>query len=101
MRSHFILSSVKKISANFPILREARREVLEDLMDIENAKLVLKWFNEGKIKLKIKDVEIPSPFALNLILEGQSDLIRIEDKQEFLKRMHQLHLDEINKRNKD
>jgi ATP-dependent Lhr-like helicase len=101
MRSHFILSSVKKISANFPILREARREVLEDLMDIENAKLVLKWFNEGKIKIKIRDVEIPSPFALNLILEGQSDLIRIEDKQEFLKRMHQLHLDEINKRNKD
>jgi len=98
MRSHFILSSVKKISNNFPILREARREVLEDLMDIENAKLVLKWFSEGKIKMKIKDVEIPSPFALNLILEGQSDLIRIEDKQNFLKRMHQLHLDEIEKK---
>jgi ATP-dependent Lhr-like helicase len=98
MRSHFILSSVKKISANFPILREARREVLEDLMDIENAKLVLKWFNEGKIKIKIRDVEIPSPFALNLILEGQSDLIRIEDKQEFLKRMHQLHINEIEKK---
>jgi ATP-dependent Lhr-like helicase len=98
MRSHFILSSVKKISNNFPILREARREVLEDLMDINNAKLVLDWIKKGKIKLKIVDVVLPSPFSLNLLLEGQSDLIRIEDKQDFLKRMHQLHLDEIKKK---
>ena len=100
MRSHFILSSVKKISDNFPILREARREVLEDLMDIESTKLVLSWIKEGKVKIKIREVEIPSPFALGLILEGQSDLIRIEDKQEFLKRIHEMHLKEIEKRKK-
>ncbi len=95
MKSHFILAAVKKISKDFPILKEARREVLEDLMDVENAKLVLQWIREGKIQIKIKDVKLPSPFALNLILQGHSDLIRIEDKQEFLKRMHELHLKEI------
>ncbi len=91
MKSHFLLHAVKKISSEFPILREARREVLEDLMDIENAKLVLTWIKEGRVKLKICDVGIPSPFALGIIMQGQSDLIKIEDKQAFLKRMHELH----------
>ena len=91
VKSQFLLYAVKKISKDFPILREARREVLEDLMDIANAKLVLEWIKSGKLKVKIKDVKLPSPFALNLILQGHADLIRIEDKQEFLKRMHELH----------
>lgn len=91
MKSHFVLAAVKKISLEFPILREARREVLEDLMDIQNAKLVLQWISEGRVKLKIRDVDIPSPFALGILLEGQADLIKIEDKQKFLKRMHELH----------
>jgi len=95
MKSHFLLAAVKKISSEFPILREARREVLEDLMDIENCRLVVQWLKEGRIKLKIRDTLLPSPFALGIILQGQSDLIRIEDKQAFLKRMHELHLKEI------
>ena len=95
MKSHFVLAAVRKISSEFPILREARREVLEDLMDIENAKLVLKWIKEGRVKLKIRDTELPSPFALGILLEGQSDLIKIEDKQAFLRRMHELHVKRI------
>jgi intein/homing endonuclease len=88
MSSHFLISAVKKLSDNFPILREARREVLEDLMDIENARKVLDWIKEGKIKIEYKDTNLPSPFSLNLILQGYSDLIKIEDKIAFLKRMH-------------
>ena len=48
MKSHFLINAVKKISDEFPILREARREVLEDLMDIQNAKVVLDWIKKGK-----------------------------------------------------
>ena len=61
-------------------------------MDIENAKKVIGWINEGKVKVKTVQTEIPSPFAANLILQGQSDLIRIEDRQEFLRRMHEEHV---------
>ncbi|MCK9595963.1 ATP-dependent helicase [Candidatus Pacearchaeota archaeon] len=95
MKSHFLLAAVRKISAEFPILREARREVLQDLMDIENAKLVLTWIREGRIKLKVRDTDLPSPFALGIIMQGQSDLIKIEDKQAFLKRMHDLHVKKV------
>ncbi|MCK9568062.1 ATP-dependent helicase [Candidatus Pacearchaeota archaeon] len=92
MKSHFVLAAVRKISSEFPILREARREVLEDLMDIENTKLVLQWIKEGRVKLKVRDTELPSPFALGIIMQGQSDLIKIEDKMSFLRRMHELHV---------
>ena len=98
MKSHFLLARVKKISSDFPILREARREILEDLMDIENAKIVLKWISEKKVKIKIIETNLPSPFALNLIIQGHTDLIKIEDKQRFLKRMHQLHIKEVQRR---
>ena len=37
MHSHFLLSAVNELSKDFPILREARREVLNDLMDINHA----------------------------------------------------------------
>ena len=94
MKSHFLFFSVKKLTNEFPILREARREVLEDLMDIENTKKVVGWIKEGKIKIKIRETQLPSPFSLNLIIQGHMDLIRIEDKQAFLKRMHKLHVKE-------
>ncbi|MBI2046937.1 ATP-dependent helicase [Candidatus Pacearchaeota archaeon] len=97
MKSGFLLGSVKKLDENFPILKEARREVLNDLMDIENTKLVIEWIQAGRIKIKETRTKLPSPFALNLIIQGYSDLIRVEDKMNFLKRMHQLHMKEIEK----
>ncbi len=92
MKSHFLYHAVKKLTSEFPILREARREVLEDLMDIENTRKVLNWIKSGRIKVSIRETNLPSPFATNLILQGYSDLIRIEDRQDFLKRIHQEHL---------
>ncbi|MFA5992968.1 MAG: ATP-dependent helicase [Candidatus Pacearchaeota archaeon] len=92
MKSYFLMNAVKKVSKTFPILQEARREVLEDVMDIENTTFVLKQIKDGLINIKIRETQLPSPFALNLMLQGHTDLIKIEDKQEFLKRMHELHV---------
>ena len=83
---------MKKISNEFPILQEARREVMEDLMDVSNAENVLKWIERGSIKFRMKDVPLVSPFGLNLVIQGRSDLIKMEDRAKFLKRMHELHL---------
>ena len=98
MKSHFLLAAVKKITRAFPILREARREVLEDLMDVENAKVVLRDIQNKKVQVKIVETDLPSPFALHLVLQGHTDLLRIEDKQAFLRRMHELHVKNIVKR---
>ncbi len=93
--SMILMSAVKRISPNFSILKEARREVLQDLMDIENAKLVLKQIEEKKIRIKQITTTIPSPFALNLVMQGHLDVMRMEDKMEFLRRMHQMTLAKI------
>jgi len=98
MKSHFLISAVKKISKNFPILREAKREVLKDLMDLENTRKVVDWIKTGEVGVNVDYVKIPSPFALNLILQGHMDLMRLEDKQEFLKRMHEVYKKEIKKK---
>jgi ATP-dependent helicase Lhr and Lhr-like helicase len=99
MKSHFLIASVRKISQEFPILKEAKREVLEDLMDIDRTKIVLDLIHSGKVKLSYNNVKIPSPFSLNLLLQGHLDLMKIEDKQDFLQRMHQVYIQEIERRN--
>jgi ATP-dependent Lhr-like helicase len=88
--SMLLMSAVRRISDDFCILKEARREVLEDLMDIENAKKIIKDIEDEKIKVKEITTQIPSPFAFNLALAGYTDVMKIEDRVEFLKRMHQM-----------
>jgi len=98
MKSHFLIAAVKKISKEFPILKEAKREVLEDLMDIKNAKKILQDIEKKQIIINSDHVKIPSPFSLNLLLQGHLDLMRIEDKQDFLRRMHKVYQEEIKKK---
>lgn len=92
VHSEFLYFAVKKISNEFPILREARREVMEDLMDVKNAEKVLGWIEEGRVKFKIVRTPLVSPFGLGLIMQGRVDLIRMEDRAKFLKRMHELQM---------
>ncbi|MBI2653158.1 ATP-dependent helicase [Candidatus Woesearchaeota archaeon] len=87
--SMILLNAVKRINPDFCILKEARREVLEDLMDIENASKVIEGTEQKKILIKEIHTNLPSPFAFNLILQGFTDLMKIEDKVEFVRRMHE------------
>ena len=93
--SMILLSAVKRLDDNFPILKEARREVLEDLMDIKNAKLLIKDIEEGRVKVKEINTETPSPFAFNIISQSYTDILKVEDKIEFLRRMHKKVLQKI------
>ncbi|MBM3309413.1 MAG: ATP-dependent helicase [Candidatus Altiarchaeales archaeon] len=98
MGSRILLSYVKKISEDFSILKEARREVLEDLMDIKSATWVVKQIKEGRIKVKVVSNDIPSPFAFGMIAQGYMDMLRIEERTEFVKRMHEAILIRIRDR---
>jgi ATP-dependent Lhr-like helicase len=93
--SMILLSAVKRISEQFIILKEARREVLEDLMDVDNATKILKMVEDQKIKVKELNTLIPSPFALNLVMQGFTDVLKVDDKIEFLKKMHKMVLAKI------
>ena len=93
--SMILMSAVRRVSKDFVILKEARREIMEDLMDIDNALKILEDKEKEVIEIKEVSSTIPSPFALNLILQGYSDVLKMEDRIEFLKRMHKLILAKI------
>jgi len=95
--SMLLISALKRISNDFSILKEAKREVLEDLMDVENTTKILKRIENEEIKLKEVHTTIPSPFAFNIVLQGYLDILKIEDKIKFLRNMHTLILAKIGK----
>ena len=93
--SMILINAVKRISPDFCILKEARREVLEDLMDLPTTKNLIKAIEERKIKIKNVQTDMPSPFAFKIVLDCHTDLLKIEDKMDFLKRMHARIMEKI------
>jgi len=89
MRSFVLQHVIERMDQHFPILREAYREVLEDAMDIENAGRVIQEIKGGKVRIEGQVVKAPSPFAFHIIMQGRMDLVKIEDRQTFLQRMHE------------
>ncbi len=87
--SMILMSAVRRISNNFPILKEARREVIEDLMDLKNAKLIIKGIEEREIKVETTNNSIISPFGIKILTQGYLDILKMEDKYNFLKRIHE------------
>jgi len=59
---------------------------------LPNAKKILKMIEEEKIKIKIINTPMVSPFGLGLYVQGRSDLIKMEDRAVFLRRMHELQM---------
>ena len=68
---------------------------MEDLMDIDNAIKIIGEKENGNIIIKESSTLIPSPFAFNLVVQGYSDILKMEDRVEFLRRMHKLVLAKI------
>jgi ATP-dependent Lhr-like helicase len=95
--SMILMNAVKRISPKFAILQEAKREVLEDLMDIENATFILKQIEQQRIRIREIHTTVPSPFAFNLVAQGFTDVMKIEDRIAFIRRMHKHVLAKIGK----
>ena len=69
--------------------------MLEDLMDLTNAKRVVGQLESGELRIEEQFTSLPSPFAFNIVLLGRTDMLKMEDRQEFLKRMHRMVLAKI------
>ena len=96
--SKILLKFVKEVDEHFAILDEARREVIEDYMDVNHAQNILKEIEEKKIVIKTIDTKIPTPFAFNLVSRGYLDVLKYEDRSEFIKRMHEAIMKKIKKK---
>ncbi|MEM3832693.1 MAG: ATP-dependent helicase [Thermoprotei archaeon] len=91
-----LLSLITEIN-NFPILKEAYREILEDKMDIENAKQILKQMKNDDIEIKFFIAnEVPSPFSHSIVTQGYSDVVLMEDRRKILQNLHRRLMEKLN-----
>ena len=88
VRSAYLLDTLGDME-NEPVIEETYREVLEDDMDIKNAKYVVEMIESGKMGVKVLPFTgTPSPFAHSIILSGFSDIVLMEDKSALLRELH-------------
>ena len=87
-RSAYLLESLANMD-NMPVIEETYREILEDDMDIKNAKYVLDLIGSGEMEVSVLPYNgTPSPFAHSIILSGFSDIVLMEDRTALLKELH-------------
>jgi len=97
MKGHFLISTIRnKHGEDFPMIKETYREIMDDAMDIKHAKQIIKEIENKNISYLQTEVDVPSPFSHNLLLQGSTDVIKMEDKKERLQKLHQQVLDRIN-----
>jgi ATP-dependent Lhr-like helicase len=90
-----LLRIISEMDENFPILKEAYREIEEDVMDIVNASSILKAIKSKKIKYSIIETSVPSPFSHNLVTIGETDVISIKNKKDYVRQLHRLVMKKI------
>jgi len=88
VRSTYLLETLGNME-NVPVIEETYREVLEDDMDIKNARVVLDMISNGEMSIDtVPYTGTPSPFAHNVILSGFSDIVLMEDRSALLRELH-------------
>ncbi|MCL2607322.1 MAG: ATP-dependent helicase [Methanomassiliicoccaceae archaeon] len=88
IRSSYLLETLGNMD-EMPVIEETYREVLEDDMDIKNARIVLDHIENKDMHIEtIPFNGTPSPFAHNAILSGFSDIVLMEDRSALLRELH-------------
>jgi len=95
LRSQRVLDWLHELE-DFPVIKETYHEILEEVMDVDHAKDVLRGIESGAISVKTTGVSnLPSPFAHNVVLQGVSDLVLMEDRSALLRELHRKVLERV------
>ena len=95
VRSSFLLDYLTS-AEDVPVIEETYREVLEDVMDIQNARHILEELESGQVSLRLVEFTMtPSPFAHNVVLAGTSDIVLMEDRSSLLRELHRKVLSKV------
>jgi len=95
LRSQRVLDWLHEIE-DFPVIKETYSEILHSVMDLDHAREVLQAIEAGTIRVKETDFSgLPSPFAHNVVLQGVSDLVLMEDRSALLRELHRKVLERV------
>ena len=98
VNSQLILNAAEEIDPNFPIIKEAYREIFNDVMDLPRAEEILSRVKRGEIGYRFIKTPLPSPFAHSMITFGHADVVLMKERQKYLQSLHKLVLEKIRKR---
>ncbi len=94
LRSDRVLKLLGQME-NFPVIKEAYHEIMNDMMDVPRAKeYIANVIQAGRYRIKDYAAET-SPFSYGLILAGVSDMVLMEDRTKLLKELQSKILDKI------
>ncbi len=97
LNAQMILNALKE-TPDHPIVRETLREIMEDHMDLEAAKKILRRIEREEIKIVVTGpAKVPSPFAHHIISIGYHDIVLMEDKRKLLMQLHRKVTEYINR----
>lgn len=74
MRSAELLSSLVE-QEKHPLIRETKRECLEDYWDLQGVEYLLNGIRSGDIQIREMYLDIPSPMSLSLRRQTESDMM--------------------------
>ena len=75
---------IKAACPQHPLLKETRREILEDLLDTRQA---LAWMRKNP-EVRFRELNRPSPFTLAWVDPAQSESLQFESPTDALRRLH-------------
>src|SRR5213596_1978744 len=95
LRSQRVLDWLHEI-VDFPVVKETYNEILHEVMDLDHAREILGRIEAGEITVAESDfASLPSPFAHNVVLQGVSDLVLMEDRSALLRELHRKVLERV------
>jgi ATP-dependent Lhr-like helicase len=94
VNSEMLLSFAEDL-ADFAVIEETYREILEDKLNVDGIETVLSRIQGGEIAVASTHVDSPSPKSFGLATLMASDVVLAEDESAVLKEFHQRVLAEI------
>ena len=82
-----LLKLLQRTNPAFPLLKEVYREIFYDAMHIDEAKDYLRRCSTKVLAFE-EGLTVPSPLAFNMVAAGSRDVVMMEARREFIKRMH-------------
>ncbi len=86
--SQLVFKAAEEMDPNFPLIKEAYREILNEKMDLPRAEQVLAMLKDGKMRWEIIETPLPSPFAHSLITFGRADVVLMKERGRYLQYLH-------------
>jgi len=77
----------------FPVLEESYREVIEDRLEMDNVKEVLRGLTSGEVEVMVKKEDVPCPLAFGLAALGAAG----GQRRERMKEMQEALMEKIGK----